>query len=157
MSTSIFSTVTHVLHALSAVIWVGGMFFAYVVLRPSLGDHAPEQRLVLWNRVLQRFFPWVWLAVVLLPATGYAAIFVDFGGFAGAGLHVHIMHGIGLVMIALFLYLFARPFQRLKNAVAAEDWPRAGKDLAVIRRIVGTNLLLGLINIAIGTSGRFWL
>ena len=34
--------------------------------------------------------------------------------------------------------------------------PLAGKDLAAIRRIVGTNLLLGLINVAIGTSGRFW-
>lgn len=157
MFTSIFSAVTNVLHALSAVIWVGGMFFAYVVLRPSLGDHAPEQRLILWSRVFQRFFPWVWLAVILLPATGYAAIFIDFGGFAAAGLYIHIMQGIGLVMIALFLYLFAVPFQHLKKAVAGEDWPSAGKSLAVIRRIVGANLHLGLINVAIGASGRFWL
>ena len=157
MSASIFSAVTSALHALGAVIWVGGMFFAYVVLRPSLGDHSPPQRLMLWNRVFQRFFPWVWLAVILLLTTGYAAIFVDFGGFANAGLHIHIMQGIGLVMIALFVYLFAVPFQHLKKSVAAEDWPDAGKSLAVIRRIVGANLHLGLINVAIGASGRFWL
>jgi uncharacterized membrane protein len=156
MPESVFTAAINALHALSAVIWVGGMFFAYVVLRPSLGDHAPAQRLILWTRVFQRFFPWVWLAVIVLPATGYAAIFVDFGGFASAGLHVHIMQGIGLVMIALFVYLFAVPFQHLKKAVAAEDWPDAGKGLAVIRRIVGANLHLGLINVAIGASGRFW-
>ena len=157
MPESIFSAVTNALHALSAVIWVGGMFFAYMVLRPSLGDHEPPQRLILWNRVFQRFFPWVWLAVIVLPATGYAAIFVNFGGFADAGLYVHIMQGIGLVMIVLFLYLFAVPFQHLKKAVAAEDWLNAGQKLAVIRRIVGANLHLGLINVAIGASGRFWL
>ena len=156
MNASIFSATTNALHALSAVIWVGGMFFAYMVLRPSVGDYAPEQRLILWNRVLQRFFPWVWLAAIVLPVTGYAEIFVDFGGFANAGLYVHIMQGIGLVMIVLFLYLFAVPFQNLKETVADEDWPGAGKSLAVIRHIVGVNLILGLINVAIGASGRFW-
>ena len=28
------------LHLLSAVIWVGGMFFAYLVLRPALTEHS---------------------------------------------------------------------------------------------------------------------
>jgi len=42
-------------------------------------------------------------AVVLLPATGYFLIFSVYGGFAGAGLYVHIMNGIGTVMIVIFI------------------------------------------------------
>ena len=153
---NVFSAVTSALHALAAVVWVGGMFFAYMVLRPAVGAVEPPQRLALWNRVLQGFFPWVWVAVIVLPATGYAAIVVDFGGFAGAGLHIHLMHGIGLVMIGLFVYLFFVPYRSLGRLVAAEDWPGAGTSLAVVRRIVATNLVLGLITVALGASGRFW-
>lgn len=151
-----FSTIVTLLHALSAVIWVGGMFFAYMVLRPSLGFLEPPQRLTLWDAVFKRFFRWVWLAVALLLLTGYSAVFIDFGGFDGAGLHIHLMHGLGLVMMALFAFLYFIPFPAFKTMVAAERWPEAGKQLAVIRTIVGTNLILGLVTVALGASGRFW-
>ena len=151
-----FSAFTSALHALAAVVWVGGMFFAYMVLRPAMAAVEPPQRLALWSRVLQGFLPWVWIAVIVLPATGYAAIVVDFGGFANAGLHIHLMHGVGLVMIGLFLYLFFVPYRSLRHAVAAEDWPGAASSLAVVRRIVATNLALGVITVALGASGRLW-
>ncbi len=151
-----FSTVASALHVLSAVVWVGGMFFAYMVLRPSLGFLEPPQRLTLWNHVFGKFFVWVWIAVVVLPATGYGQVYMDFGDFAAAGLHVRIMHIMGLVMIALFLFLFFVTFRAYRQAVAAADWPRAGRLLVVIRRIVATNLVLGLVTSAVGTSGRFW-
>jgi hypothetical protein len=32
----------------------------------------------------------VWTAVLLLIASGYSMVFLVFGGFAGAGLHVHL-------------------------------------------------------------------
>jgi len=35
------------LHILGAVVWVGGMFFALLVLRPGLSVLAPAQRLEL--------------------------------------------------------------------------------------------------------------
>jgi uncharacterized membrane protein len=144
------------LHALAAVIWVGGMFFAHQVLRPVAVDRLePPQRLPVWVGVFGRFFPWVWAAVVLLPATGYWIIFAVLGGMGHAGLHIHIMNGIGLVMIALFIYLFFAPYPRLKRAVAEQDWPRGAQHLATIRRIVGTNLLLGLITIAVASGGRY--
>ena len=71
------------LHVLAAVVWVGGMFFAYIVLRPSAGPLQAEARLKLWQRVFQRFFPWVWASVVLLLVSGYGMIFLYLGGFAG--------------------------------------------------------------------------
>ena len=62
------SAVANALHVLAAVVWVGGMFFAYVVLRPAVGDIEPaSERLKLWARVFPRFFAWVWAVVIVLP------------------------------------------------------------------------------------------
>src|SRR3954466_9272482 len=79
------------LHILGAVVWVGGMFAIYVCLRPALGTLEPPQRLRLMRVTFQKFFPWVWLAILLLLASGYWMLFTTFGGFAGAGLYIHLM------------------------------------------------------------------
>lgn len=144
------------LHALGAAVWVGGMFFAYVVLRPSLGSFEPPHRLTLWNNVFQRFFFWVWIIVIAIPATGYWQVYMDFGGLEESGMHVNIMNIIGLVMIALFVFLYFSPYQKFRSAVKKEEWPVAAGQLNTIRRIVGANTVLGLITIAVGSSGRFW-
>ena len=143
------------LHTLAAVVWVGGMFAIYVCLRPALGTLEPPQRLRLMRVTFQKFFPWVWVAVLLLLASGYAMVFIVFG-FAGAGLYIHIMQGIGWIMILLFVWLFHGPWLAFKRAVDAQDWPRAGASLERIRQIIGINLPLGLIVVIIGASGRFW-
>jgi uncharacterized membrane protein len=151
------STFAIAVHSLAAAVWVGGMFFAYVILRPSMPVlEPPPQRLKLWLAVFGRFFPWVWAAVIALPLTGYFQIFNDYGGMAGIGPHIHAMQAIGWIMILLYWYLFFGPYAQYRAAVAAEDWPAAGAKLAVIRRIVGTNLILGLLTIAAGSSGRLW-
>jgi uncharacterized membrane protein len=144
------------LHVLAAVVWVGGMFFAYMVLRPSAGPLQSDTRLKLWHRVFQRFFPWVWASIVLLLATGYGMIFLYLGGFASAGLYIHVMQGIGIVMMLLFLHLFFAPWRRFSAAVEREAFPEAAIELGQIRRIVAVNLALGLATIIVGASGRFW-
>lgn len=144
------------LHLLAAVIWVGGMFFAYMALRPvaaTLLD--PPLRLPLWVQTFLRFFPWVWIAVALLPATGYAMIYAVFGGMSYVGLHVHLMQALGWTMILLYLHLFFAPFRRLRRAVAVGDWPAGGQQLAQIRRIIGINLILGLVVVAVASGGRY--
>ena len=81
------------LHVLAVVVWVGGMFFAYMVLRPSTGPLPTEARLALWHRVFRRFFPLVWASIVALLASGYGMMVLYFGGFAGARLcgHRHLL------------------------------------------------------------------
>lgn len=145
------------LHALSAVVWVGGMFFAYVVLRPSIAgiEPAPE-RARLWSRVFARFFPWVWVAVFTLPTTGYALIFGLHGGMAGVGPHVHLMQGLGWVMFLLFGHLYFASWRRFRAAVDTGDLQAAGPALAGVRRIVAINLILGLIVVTIAATGRYW-
>jgi uncharacterized membrane protein len=144
------------LHVLAAVVWVGGMFFAYIVLRPSAGPLQAEARLKLWQRVFQRFFPWVWASVVLLLVSGYGMIFLYFGGFAGTRPSIHVMQAIGIVMMLLFLHLFFAPWRRFSAAVEREAFPEAATELGQIRRIVAVNLALGIATIIVGASGRFW-
>ena len=145
------------LHTLAAVIWVGGMFFAWMALRPVAAELLePPLRQRLWRDVFARFFPWVWACVVILPLTGFAYIFRIAGGMGNVGLHVHIMLLLGLIMIALFVYLFFLPYRGLKAAVESGDAAGGGAHLARIRQVVGINLLLGLATAAVAVGGKFW-
>ncbi len=145
-----------VLHLLAAVVWVGGMFFAYMALRPVAGSLLePPARLALWDGVFRRFFPWVWGAVALLLVSGFWMIFAGFGGMANVGWHVHAMLALGIVMMLIFAHLFFSPFRRLKRAVADETWPDGARNLNTIRRLVGVNLVLGLLVVAIAAAGRY--
>jgi uncharacterized membrane protein len=144
------------IHILAAVIWVGGMFFAYLVLRPSAGPLEPALRLSLWQRVFARFFPVVWASILALVASGYGMVFLFLGGFHGVGVHVHVMQGTGIVMILLFLHLFFAPWRRFQSAIAAGDLPAAGRNLETIRVLVASNLVIGLITVVVGASGRYW-
>ncbi|MBU1190433.1 MAG: CopD family protein [Gammaproteobacteria bacterium] len=144
------------LHLLAAVVWVGGMFFAYMALRPVAATLLePPQRLPLWTQTFVRFFPWVWLSILLLTATGYLMVLGVFGGMGAVGLHVHLMQGLGWIMILMYMHMYFAPFQRMKRAVAAGDWPTGGQQLAQIRRIVGINLILGLLVAVIASGGRY--
>jgi uncharacterized membrane protein len=149
-------TILLALHMLSAVVWVGGMFAAYMCLRPAAGALEAPHRLALWRRFFQKFFPWVWASVVLLLATGYSMMVTSFGGFAGAPLYVNLMQTLGLIMVALYAWLFHGPWLSFRRAVDAQEWPLAGAQLARIRQIIMANLPIGLIVVIIGGTGRYW-
>lgn len=142
------------LHLLAAVIWVGGMFFAYMALRPAAGTLDLSDRLPLWGRVFRNFFRWVWLAVILLPVTGYVMIFGFMGGMKAAGVHVHIMQGLGWLMMLAFMHIYFAPYRRLQQGVAVGDLQTAARKLNQIRLIIAINLMLGLIVITVATVGR---
>jgi uncharacterized membrane protein len=147
MSLSLF------LHVLSVVVWVGGMFFAYMALRPvATSVLEPPQRLTLWAGVFGKFFPWVWASVVLILATGLHMLMV-FGG-TGAPLYALAMLVLGVLMMLIFAHVFFAPYGRLKRAVAAQDWKAGGAALAQIRMLIGINLSLGLVTIAVVFLGR---
>jgi uncharacterized membrane protein len=144
------------LHVLAVVLWVGGMFFAYVVLRPVAASQLePPVRLPLWAGVFGRFFPWVWLSIAVILATGFWLIFGAYGGMGGVRGHVHTMLLLGIIMMLIFMHVFFAPYGRLKRAVAAQDWPAGGKALGQIRMLVGINTLIGLVTIAVASGGRF--
>lgn len=142
------STLT-LLHVLASVVWVGGMFFAHQCLRPAaIATLEPPLRLSLWRGVFGRFFPWVWVSVIALLLSGQVMV-LQMGGMAAVPMHVHVMVAIGYLMAAIYAYLYFVPFAAMKRAVMAGDWPAAGAALNRIRMLVGTNLSLGLLNIAV--------
>lgn len=137
------------LHLISAVIWIGGMFFAYVCLRPIAAEILePPVRLNLWVKTFARFFPWVWVAVILLSLSGLWLLRA-MGGFTSVGIHVHIMLGLGVVMILIFLHIFFVPYRRLRVAVADGELQIGATQLARIRLLVGSNLALGVLVLAV--------
>ncbi len=144
------------LHVLAAVIWVGGMFFAHMVLRISAGELEPASRLALWSRVFKRFFAWVWLSIFLLLSSGYWMVVNIWGGFSNLPIYLHIMHGLGCLMFLLFLYIWFVPYKRFKKALASEELQQAAACMNKIRLFVTTNLVFGLINSVLGASGRYW-
>ena len=144
------------LHLLAAVIWVGGMFFAYMALRPVAGSLLePPVRQTLWAGVFKRFFPWVWLSIVVLLGTGFWMIFAELGGMANVGLHVHIMLGLGILMMLLFMHIYFGPFRRLKQAVEENNLETGGAKLNQIRLLIKINLILGLLVVIVATFGRY--
>lgn len=144
------------LHLIAAMIWVGGMIFAHNSLRPAAAQVLePPLRLELWVQVFKRFFVLVWISIAVVLITGYWMLFSYFGGFAGAGLHIHIMHGAGLVMVMIYLYVFFAPFNRLKQAVIIQDYPLAAAQLNQIRQLVGVNILIGLLVMTVASAGRY--
>ena len=141
------------LHVLSVVVWVGGMFFAYMALRPVAATLLePPQRLALWAGVFGRFFPWVWASVALILLTGLHMLMKI--SATGIPLYVLAMLILGVVMMLIFAHVFFAPYRRLKRAVAAADWPAGGASLAQIRVLIGINLVLGVLNIAVVFLGR---
>ena len=142
------------IHLIGVVLWVGGMFVLHFAVRPAAaGQLPPPQRLPLLANVLGRFFFWVSIAIVAILASGVGLI-LGAGGFANAHASVHLMFVLGLVMMAIFLYIRFAPFPRLQRAVAASDWPSAAKELDRVRKLVVTNLALGVVTTAVATLGR---
>jgi uncharacterized membrane protein len=133
-------------HVLCAVIWVGGMFFAYVVLRPSLSVLEPVQRIALHTQVFRRFFLIVWHAMALILISGFAVLFGFYGGLAYVGWNVHLMMLTGLIMGAVFLLIVYGPYARFRRTT---DRATAVASIDRIRKLIGVNLILGIVTVVV--------
>ena len=58
------------LHYLATVMWIGGMAFNLLVLRPSMAVIEQNQRPLLGASVLKRFIIFAWLSIAVLVLTG---------------------------------------------------------------------------------------
>ncbi|SEQ98328.1 Uncharacterized membrane protein [Solimonas aquatica] len=141
------------LHLASVIIWVGGMFFAYFCLRPAAVQLLqPPQRLPLWTQTFHRFFRYVSLALILLIGSGLKMLLNV--GFADAPPGWHAMMGLGLLMAAIFAYVYGALYPRLRHHSQAGEWPAAAAALNSIRRLVAVNLFLSLLVLIAAVSAR---
>ena len=135
------------LHLAAAIVWLGGISFMLFALRAAAAEQlAPPQRLPLIAQVLRRFFVLVWMSIAVLLLTGLAMLLAV--GMKNAPTGWHLMFGLGLLMFALFGHLYFGPFRRLKQAVAAADWPEGGRRVGQIATLATANLALGALAIA---------
>lgn len=134
-------------HLAAAIFWIGGMAFIMLALRPPV--HAllePAVRLPLMTAVLGRFFAVVWVSIAALLVTGFPMLMSV--GMKAAPPGWHLMLGIGLVMTAIFAHIYFAPFRRLKQAVAAGNWPEGARRIGQVVLLAKINLALGWIAIA---------
>lgn len=142
------------LHVLFAVIWVGGMIFVQLALRPVVvAQLAPPAQAALMRAVLDRFFVLVWLAVLIIPLTGFWTIFAGYGGMSHLGAHIHYMTGIGSLMVLIYIGLFFFLFIPFKRALAAGQPERARALMTRLRLLIWVNLVLGVSVILVASGG----
>lgn len=150
------------LHLGAAVVWLGGMFFALFCLRPAAAGLPPPVRVPFMADALGRFFNVVLAVVVVVLATGGALMgrAAQTTHQTGAPFNVPadwlVMAGLGLLMVVVFAYVRLVLFKRLRQAVAAQDWPSGGAALNEIRFWVAANLVFGTLAVAavlLGAAG----
>ena len=144
------------LHLLAATVWVGGLAFAFAGLRPATAELDAAHRVKMWSDALGAFALWIWAAIVILLVTGFWMIFRLPDGMKGAGMHVHLMLGLGVLMMLMQGHLQFAPLRRLRQAVAGGHWGDAGKALGQVRLLIAIQLAFGLATVAIASGGRYF-
>lgn len=143
------------LHLVAGIVWMGGMTFMLLALRPAaLEILEPQVRARLMGAVWSRFFLVVLIAIAVLLVTGsnlYTTAFRAMKESTGVGsvpLGWNLMLLIGVAMVLIFGHIYFAGFRKFKRALAAAEWPVAAKAAAQINRLVIANFVLGWLAIA---------
>lgn len=141
-------------HLLAGAFWVGGMAVMLAVVRPAaVALLGPPARLAFLDAALGRFLRLAGVAVVAALVSGLAMVEIA-GGFAVVRGAVHTMAALALAMALIYGHVQFALYPRLHRAVAVQDWPGAGGQLARVRTLVSVNLLLGAMVFAVAVFGR---
>lgn len=138
-----FWSVMHTLHVLGAVVWVGGLFFMLLIMRPAIASLDAPQRVDVYRAAFHRFLRMLWVVIPGMLITGYAMMFGEYGGFTDGNWNLHLMHMLGLGMAALFVTIWFGPYQPFRRG--------QGRAIDLIRPLLMTSLILGLATIVIAT------
>ena len=144
-----------ILHLVAINVWVGGTFFAIVILGRAIKYMATAQQLLLWQLVLERFFIWAWVAVFILLTSGTWMVYSIYGGFDTIPVYIMLMGLIALLMISVFIYIYFFPYQQYKLLVQTNDVDSCVQKLAVIRFAGTINMILGLCVVVVIGSGPY--
>jgi len=141
------------LHLSGAIVWIGGMFFAYFCLRPAAAQSLPPPaRLPLWAGTFDRFLRYAGAAVAVILVTGLLMLMPV--GLRQAPLGWHVMLATGVAMSLVFGVIALVLFPRLRQRCVAADWPAAAGTLNQMRRLVAVNLVLGVCTVVAAISAR---
>ncbi len=128
------------LHYLATVMWIGGMAFNILVLRPSMATIDQNQRPVLGTAVLKRFVIFAWLSIAVLIFTGIPIAFrhVAFEDILSTtyGIVLLSKHFVTLIMILIVAWV--------SFVLSTKLAPFAPKPDTILI-LVKTNLSLGIL------------
>jgi uncharacterized membrane protein len=127
------------LHYLATVMWIGGMAFNTLVLRPSMTVLDQDQRPVLGNKVLKRFIIFAWSSIAVLVLTGISITYshIAFEDILGTsyGIILLVKHIVTLIMVLIVAWV-----SFVLSAKLASFAPKPNTVLILVK----TNLSLGL-------------
>ena len=138
------------LHIAAMAVWTGGLAYAVFVIRPSLGLLDPTPRMNVQLQTLRRFFRLVWHVMPIVILAGWAMIVGKEGGFAHAPWFVNTMQALGLLMAAVFAWVFFGPYRRLRRAIRPSQ-----AMVDNVRGLLVTDLALGGATIVVALLGHF--
>lgn len=128
------------LHYLASVMWIGGMAFNILVLRPSMVAIDQNQRPTLGTKVLKRFIIFAWLSITVLILTGIPIAFsrVAFEDILSTtyGIVLLSKHFVTLIMIFIVAWV--------SFVLSTKLAPFAPKPNTILI-LVKTNLSLGIL------------
>ncbi len=127
------------LHYLATVIWIGGMAFNLLVLRPSMMVLEQSQRPVLGNKVLKRFIIFAWLSITVLVLTG---ISINYNRMASD--NIPATYGIVLLVKHFVTSIMVLVVAWVSFVLSEKLTPFAPKPDTILI-LVKTNLSLGIL------------
>lgn len=138
------------LHLVAGIVWMGGMTFMLVALRPAaFATMEPQPRARLILEVWRRFFAVVLGAIVVLFITGtnlYTTAFRAAKAATGEGsvpLGWNLMLIAGITMMLIFGHIYFAGFRKYRRALDAGEWPKVGAMATQIHILMLTNFTLG--------------
>lgn len=122
------------------MLWIGGMAYSLLFLRPSLKELPQEEhRQKLLSSVFSRFFPAVWLSVLILFLTGMGLWHGYRKDFSANPLFHTKLFIFGLMtLVFAYIHLFLLRKGRISH----------------VPNLIGVNLLLGILILLIITYIR---
>ena len=130
------------IHLLCVVLWVGGMAFLLLTLRPSVTAIDPTARLVLQGAVYRRFFRTIWQVMPMAIVSGLLLLILSYS-HQSLPWEVMVMQTGGVVMAAIFIGMVLVPNKRFQAKLAAGT--ATAEDVAPIRRLIWVSLGIGTI------------
>ena len=143
------------LHVLTALLWLGGMFFLALVGAPVLRSVEPaELRAALFRRLGERFRIVGWIAIAVLLITG--VLNLHFRGLLADGVLLRgafwsSPYGLALAwkLVAVTLMLLIQAFHDFVVGPAASRLPSGSPQMGAVRRraalLARSSALLGIV------------
>ena len=145
----IINIITLWLHYLATVMWIGGMAFNILVLRPSMMILDQNQHPILGNKVLKRFIIFAWLSIAVLVLTGISITYnrIAFEDILSTtyGIVLLSKHIVTLIMVLIVAWVIFVLSEKLS--------PFATKNETILL-LVKTNLSLGVLILLLTSALR---